>query len=490
MGLPTITFSLALGTVIMETVDDFDTIDVELDEFFKHKQRSRCKDEFLNTLTDEALDECTVPEINLNDFEGMSEDEAPQEKQSDSEGEDEDKLQFQYSTHDLKVKWNNMKPVLGERYESPHQLKLCFTNYSLSRGYPIRFKKCDSVRLLAVCASDPEKFQCPFVVRASWMSTERSFQIKKMVEQHTCVRNFRSANLMDATWIARQFLKEMIRKPNVKCKEMQAIIQRRFHCKVSWSKFYRAKCRAISLIDGKLSDHYANAIKEGWKVGCQRVIGLDGSELLTAIGRDANDHVYPIAWVVVEIDNKPNWQWFLELLHDDLELQGGLNLCVISDQHKGLLEDVKVVLPHVEHRQCARHVYANFRKVFSGIEFKNMFWTVAKSTVEGDFELNMEKIREVNPAAYDHLMAREPKSWCMTFFKSGMACEAVENRMAECFNAIILDARKKPLLAMLEEIRLYMMEMLFNLKKEACKWVNNVCPGPIKKMDEFAFDIN
>nr|KAJ0219374.1 hypothetical protein LSAT_V11C300103230 [Lactuca sativa] len=524
--LPAITLCLALGTVIMETVDDFDTIDVELDEFFKHKQRN----EFLNTLTDEALDECTIPEINLNDFEGMSEDEAPQEKQSDSEGDDEDKLQFQYSTHDPKVKWNNIKPVLGERYESQHQLKLCLKNYSISRGYPIRFKKYDSVRLVAVCASDPKKFQCPFVVRASWMSTERTFQIKKWLS------NILVAHLMDPTWIARQFLKEMIRKPNLKCKEMQAIIQSRFHCKVSWSKCYRAKCRAISLIDGKLSHHYEKvwdyghelmrsnpgsiikifvtvnpdntttfhimytcfkAIKEGWKVGCRRVIGLDGSflkgqckgELLTAIGKDENNHVYPIAWAIVEIENKPKWQWFLEILHDDLELQGGLDLCVISDQHKGLLEAVNVVLPYVEHRQCARHVYANFIKVFSGIEFKNMFWTVAKSTVEGDFKLNTEKIREVNPAAYDHLMAMEPKSWCGAFFKGGMACEAVENGMVECFNAIILDARKKPLVAMFEDIRLYMMERLFKLKQEACKWVNNVFPGPIKKMDEFAFDI-
>ncbi|CAI9273279.1 unnamed protein product [Lactuca saligna] len=129
----------------------------------------------------------------------MSEDEAPQEKLSDGEGDDEIKLQFQYLTHDPNVKWNNMKPVCGERYESPHQLNLCLTNYSISRVYQIRFKKCDSVRLVALCASDPEKFQCPFVVRASWMSIERSFQIKKLVEQHTRVRNFRSANLMDPT---------------------------------------------------------------------------------------------------------------------------------------------------------------------------------------------------------------------------------------------------------------------------------------------------
>ncbi|XP_052620937.1 uncharacterized protein LOC128126840 [Lactuca sativa] len=285
----------------------------------------------------------------------------------------------------------------------------------------------------------------------------------------------------------------MTRKPNLKCKEMQAIIQSKFHYKVSSSKCYRAKCMAISLIDGKLSDHYAKvwdyghelmrsnpgstvqifvtvnpdntttfhrmytcfkAIKEGWKLGCRRVIWLDGSflkgqckgELLTAIGRDANNHVYPIALA-------------------------------------GLLEAVKVVLPHVEHRQCARHVYANFRKVFSGIEFKNMFWTVAKSTVEGGFKLNMEKIREVNPAAYDHLMAREPKSWCRAFFKGGMACEAIENGMAECFNAIILDARKKPLLAMFEEIRLCMMERLFNLKQEACKWELYVHPSGLNAFE-------
>nr|KAJ0204298.1 hypothetical protein LSAT_V11C500273650 [Lactuca sativa] len=168
-----------------------------------------------------------IPNVGFKDFEGISEDEAQQEL---SEGDDEDKLQSLYTTHDPKVKWNSMKPVCEERCESPHQLKLCLTNYSITRGYPIRFKKGDSVRFVVVCESDPEKFPCPYV-------------------RHTCVRNFHSANLLDLIWIARQFLKEMVRKPNLKCKKMQAIIQSRFHCKVSWSKCYRAKCREISLID-------------------------------------------------------------------------------------------------------------------------------------------------------------------------------------------------------------------------------------------------
>lgn len=57
-------------------------------------------------------------------------------------------------------------------------------------------------------------------------------------------------------------------------------------------------------------------------------------ELLTAIGRDANNQVYPIAWAVVDVENKSNWTWFLELLSGDLDLIDGRGLVVISDQHK------------------------------------------------------------------------------------------------------------------------------------------------------------
>nr|KAJ0221806.1 hypothetical protein LSAT_V11C200052110 [Lactuca sativa] len=63
-----------------------------------------------------------------------------------------------------------------------------------------------------------------------------------------------------------------------------------------------------------------------WKIGCRKVIRLDGcflkgqvqGELLTSIGRNANNQVFPIAWVVVDVEKKDNWTWFLELLRDDL----------------------------------------------------------------------------------------------------------------------------------------------------------------------------
>ena len=46
--------------------------------------------------------------------------------------------------------------------------------------------------------------------------------------------------------------------------------------------------------------------------------GLTNGELLCALGRDANNQMYPIAWVVVERETKESWDFFLSLLSTDL----------------------------------------------------------------------------------------------------------------------------------------------------------------------------
>ena len=55
---------------------------------------------------------------------------------------------------------------------------------------------------------------------------------------------------------------------------------------------------------------------------------------MTAGGRDADNHVYPIAWAVIDVENKDNWTCFIELLVADLDLDCSRGLVVISDQHK------------------------------------------------------------------------------------------------------------------------------------------------------------
>ncbi|XP_023762712.2 uncharacterized protein LOC111911153 [Lactuca sativa] len=251
-------------------------------------------------------------------------------------------------------------------------------------------------------------------------------------------------------------------------------------------------------------------VKDGWIVACRRVIGVDGcflkgicrAQLLVAMSRDANNNIFLIAWVVVEVENKETWKWFLDLLLDDIEMGIGHGLTLISDQHKGLIETVKERVPTAEHRQCARHIYANFKKRFKGEQYRKLFWAAVASTTQPKFEAEMNSIKKIDPLAYEHLMERDPKSWCRAFFGVDRVCDAYENGILESLNSIIDLVRKRPLITMLEEIRIYAMEMMYKMLIEGQSWGNlKICPSirlkisKLKKQkrignDGYAVDLN
>ena len=327
-------------------------------------------------------DFCHIPERNdnIDDEEikedGVGLDTAELDRESDDEVEP-----IEYGMHDPNVDWKKMKPHLGERFANQEQLRFCLTNYAVQNGYPIRVVKSSLDRLQAKCGTDKDGKQCTFKMWASWMNRERSFQVKGFNDKHTCIRDFRRPTMVNPEWIAKHFIKLLCRRPKMKGREIQEAVKKKFLCEVSLGQCYRAKQKALEIINGKLTEHYARiwdygaeilrsnpgstvqvsvttnpdgltyfhriyicfkAIREGWSRGCRRVVGLDGcflkghckGELVTAIGRDGNNQLYPIAWAVIDVENKANWLWFLQLLSSDLGIGDGGGLTIISDQHK------------------------------------------------------------------------------------------------------------------------------------------------------------
>ncbi|CAI9283210.1 unnamed protein product [Lactuca saligna] len=374
-----------------------------------------------------------------------------------------------YPFHDSTQKWDTMQPILGMRFCNPQELKQLVSNYAVANGFNLWYEKNDKTRLLVRCCKTSEgKAACPFRLWATWMSSEKSFQIKSLRNEHNCARTFKFGEMRD------------------KVGEI-------FNVKVSVGQCRNAKKFALNEIEGSLNTHYeklwsygaeilrANpgstvkigtdtmpdstiyfsrmyvcikGVKDGWIEGCRRVIGVDGcflkgicrGELLSAVGRDANNHIYPIAWAVVAVENKETWKWFLNLLLKDINMGNGAGLTLLSDQHKGLIEAVKERVPDVEHRQCARHVYANFKKKFKGAAYRKLFWRAAKAT---------------------------------TVQRS---CDAIENGICESFNATIVHARKKPIITMLEEIRRFVMDRMYCKRLKGQKWNLAICPSIRKKI--------
>ncbi|KAK4381661.1 hypothetical protein Sango_2945900 [Sesamum angolense] len=106
-----------------------------------------------------------------------------------------------------------------------------------------------------------------------------------------------------------------------------------------------------------LGNRVEKVIREPKCAGCRPIIDLDGcflktvyqGQLLVALGRDANDNMWPIAFVVVLVENREAWTWFLRELLDDLGgVESSHKWTFISDRQKGFIDVVQELGPHFE----------------------------------------------------------------------------------------------------------------------------------------------
>ncbi|XP_025678958.1 uncharacterized protein [Arachis hypogaea] len=193
-----------------------------------------------------------------------------------------------------------------------------------------------------------------------------------------------------------------------------------------------------------------NASKKGFEEGCRPLIGLDGcflkgyygGQLLSAVGQDANNHFFIIAFAVVANEYRDTWKWFLTLLQEDLGevTQFGWNF--ISDQQKGLELAIKEVMPNAHHRNYVLHIWKNFIKHFKDQQTKNLVWECARCTTFQEFNTAMEKMKKVNTGAWEYLQRFEPAVWTKAYFSHGPKVDNITNNMCEVWNAKIVEYQK------------------------------------------------
>ncbi|GJV36796.1 hypothetical protein Tco_1409273 [Tanacetum coccineum] len=295
---------------------------------------------------------------------------------------------------------------------------------------------------------------CSFRLWAGWMQSEASFQIKTLVLTHTCSKNFSLGSLVTYKWIAMQFAVEVLKNPKISYRHTVADVREKFFIN-------DYKDEILSTNPGSTVQLDVDTMDDG-KTYYE-------SELLTAMGRDSNNQMFPMAWAVVSIENSENWLWFLSHLGSDFNLAMGAYLTILSDGHKGLIEAVKELLPHAEHRLCARHIYANFKKKWNGLHYKSLFWGAAASTLVVHFKHKMELIKNIDPLAYNWLMERDPKAWCRAYFQMDRSCAAFENGLWKLNMIIVCPAIRKELEKLKKYQRYWMVvpcgQELFEVRK-------------------------
>ena len=139
-------------------------------------------------------------------------------------------------------------------------------------------------------------------------------------------------------------------------------------------------------------------------------------------------------------------------------------------------------MPKAEHRMCARHIYANWRKKYKDHEYQKRFWAIAKAANKEDFNYNKARLAQLTPDGAKDIMRTEPVHWARAFFPTGANCESVDNNLCESFNNAIIESRFYPIITQQEMIRKKMLVRVQEQRAKGAKWKGKICPSILKKL--------
>ncbi|XP_074327447.1 uncharacterized protein LOC141665343 [Apium graveolens] len=262
---------------------------------------------------------------------------------------------FNMNTAGKDIKW-----VPGLIFGDKSQIKATVRNFSIESGRPLRYLVDDKQRIQVACAKG-----CPFKMWISYIQIRDCWQIKTVNDVHNCIYHY-SNKLVTVKYLVDVYGNKIRRNPSWKLKEMQEEFKKVLKVEVCEAKCCRVRQMALSGVQEEMKKHYAglrkfageilrsnknntvkitttrvneedaphfqrfyvcyDQLKKAWKEGCRPIIGLDGcflktvcgGQLLSAVGRDGNNSMFPIAMAVVETESYASWSWFLHLLIEGL----------------------------------------------------------------------------------------------------------------------------------------------------------------------------
>lgn len=138
---------------------------------------------------------------------------------------------------------------------------------------------------------------------------------------------------------------------------------------------------------------------------------------------------------------------------------------------QGLSIAIHELLYGVEHRLCVWHMLQNFKKEHRGLALKDKLQAAARASYLNKFVTEMEALKDLDEDAYKWVQQHtSPKHWSRSHFRTSPKCDILVNNICECFNKVILSAREKPILFLLEAIHSYFMVRMENKRESMQKF--------------------
>ncbi|XP_030930830.1 uncharacterized protein LOC115956658 [Quercus lobata] len=213
---------------------------------------------------------------------------------------------------------------------------------------------------------------------------------------------------------------------------------------------------------------------------CKSVISIDGTylygkyqeKLLVIMATDANNKVFPFAFVVVDCESRSSWRWFLQCLRDTIDhMIPDEDICIISDRNLEL--DSKV--SSVESGIC-----------YSGSKIDTIMESIKQVEIEAI--MNKKKVmgkdsKEKDFLPYTYLVSKSVDMWTQSH-DGGKYFGVMTTNISKCFNGVLKGARGLPIAAMIKFTWSKLVEYFYNRHKEI---TYKLLEG--KKLSTYAFSM-
>lgn len=125
---------------------------------------------------------------------------------------------------------------------------------------------------------------------------------------------------------------------------------------------------------------------------CRPVISVDGTflkgksygTLLLATAQDGDNHLFPLAFSIVDSENDNSWLWFMEKIRFDYGIRE--NLVFVLDMHRSIQKAVNSVFPEAKFAICMQHLWSNVKTQFGKSDIQPLFYICAKAYTCKEFD--------------------------------------------------------------------------------------------------------